>query len=101
MNFEVAQTPQTVHTTQNNEDTLTTHKEKPVQPAYQDVRVSLHPQSYHRSIDQWKIRREGVGNPIEAQIYLNRWARWWANAHHQIQYKKALEQWCCVFKRVP
>ena len=70
MNFEVAQTPQKVHTTQNNEDTLTTHKDRTEQPAYQEVRVSLHPQSYHRSIDQWKIRREGVGNPTEAQIYL-------------------------------
>ena len=101
MNFEVAQTPQKVHTTQNLEDTLTTQKERPVQPAYQDVRVSLHPQSYHRSIDQWKIRREGVGNPTEAQIYLKRWARWWAHAHHHIQYSDLLDQWRLVLKRVP
>ena len=101
MNFEVAQTPQTVHTTQNNEDTLIRHQERSVKTAYQDVRVTLHPQSYHRSIDQWKMRLEGVGNPTEAQIYLNRWTRWWAHAHHQILYKKIFKPWCFVFKRVP
>ena len=100
MNFEVAQTPQKVHAVQNNEDTLTTHNDRPEQLAYQYVRVSLHPQSYHRSIDQWKIRREGVGNPTEAQIYLGRWARWWAHAHHQIQYNELLEQWRLVSSRV-
>ena len=100
MNFEVAQTPQKVHVVQNNEDTLTTHNDRPEQLAYQYVRVSLHPQSYHRSIDQWKIRREGVGNPTEAQIYLGRWARWWAHAHHQIQYNELLEQWRLVSSRV-
>ncbi len=69
--------------------------QKNVSPKNQ-VEVSLHPRSIHRSIDKAKLMQEevhalnnapasGAGPPAEVQSYVYRWANWWANQHPQLK----------------
>ena len=74
--------------------------QKNVKPKNQ-VKVSLHPRSIHRSIDKAKLMQEeeralnntlasGAGPPAEVQSYVYRWARWWSRQHAQLKYAKRL-----------
>ena len=77
--------------------------QKNVEPKNQ-VEVSLHPRSIHRSIDETKKEKlmqeeegelnhspsSGAGPPAEVQSYVYRWAHWWTNPHPQLKSARRL-----------